>query len=750
MRFYHLLFRTIPQLLTYQSEQDLPMGSLVKVSIGKRTVHGIVMSEVPEPTYECVTIQELIIPEAITLPQIELCKWMSGYYYASLQKCVQLFIPSTIWNHKIKPKKEGFFELTVPLEQAREQLKRSKKQLELLESFAETPLQSETLLKQTSTTAIINALVKKGILIKKEGELLNPDLHHRSKPYHDQPLTSEQQKVLKKIESEVGEPRPSSSEDACPERSRRVHPRLQKFLLHGITGSGKTEIYLQLIKKNIEKDLQTILLVPEIALTTELIQYFTDHFPDQISIVHSHLSEGERVQSWHRIHQGKTKLVLGSRSALFTPWKQLGGIIIDEEHEWTYKQESSPRYHAKTVAERIVGLFHNPVETRLIASLRPAPFLVLGSATPSIESYFQTTPYNLQPTTYNLLSLTHRANLSPLPPVTIVDLRDEYKKKNTTMFSDTLKNAIQKRLEKKEQVILFLNKRGASSSITCRDCGYTPRCPNCDIAFTYHAQLKDFSGGGLICHYCGTFEANLTKCPKCFSVAIRHLGSGTQKAEEQLKQFFPSARILRADKDTTSGKYDFEAIYHQMKNGDADLLIGTQMIAKGLDLPNITLTGIIIADIGLHLPDFRANERVFQLLTQVAGRSGRHKPGEVIIQTYQPYHPSIQAAKNHDYSKFYQEEIQVREALQYPPFSNLIKLIYAHEDARKAEAEAKRMYQQFMTFNPELSTINLSPHYIPRLHGKYIWNIFIRGQNPEKILKNIDLPPGWKIDVDPR
>ena len=320
------------------------------------------------------------------------------------------------------------------------------------------------------------------------------------------------------------------------------------------------------------------------------------------------------------------------------------------------------------------------------------------------------------------------------------------------MFSDVLKNAIQDRLDKKEQTILFLNKRGSSSSITCRDCGYTPRCPNCDIPLTFHAQLRDFRNGGLICHYCGVFQENLSKCPHCSSLAIKHLGSGTQKAEEQLQQFFPHARILRADKDTTSGKYDFEEIYHQMKDQKADILIGTQMIAKGLDLPNITLTGIIIADIGLHLPDFRANERVFQLLTQVAGRSGRHKPGEVIIQTYQPYHPSIQAAKEHDYGKFYEEEIKIREALHYPPFSNMIKLIYAHEDARKAEAEAKSLYSTLSNVTGQWSNvqIGLSPNYLPRLHGKYIWNILIRGEHPQKILKNIDLTPGWKIDVDPR
>jgi|CXWL01.1.fsa_nt_gi primosomal protein N' (replication factor Y) len=659
MHYHHILLKNVPQLLTYQTKESIPVGSLVKVSLGRRIVHGIVLSETRAPAFECSEIEEIIISEAISPLQIALCRWMSTYYICSLQKCVQLFIPTVIWNAKMKVK-------------------------------------------------------------NKDGQLKNPDADQPSKPYHDQPLTAEQKQVLDAIASSSG-------------LSLRVTP----VLLHGITGSGKTEIYLQLIKKNIAQGLQTILLVPEIALTTELIQYFAAHFPDQISIIHSKLANGQRLQSWHRIHQGKTKLILGSRSALFTPWKELGAIIIDEEHEWNYKQEQSPRYHAKTVAEHIVGLQN------------PKPLLILGSATPSIESYYNTIEAS-EAISYKLLNLPYRATAHPLPPVTVVDLRDEYKKKNFSMFSDTLQEAIKDRLEKKEQIILFLNKRGSSSSVTCRDCGYSPRCPNCDIALTYHSKLKDFQQGGLICHYCGHFEANLSSCPNCKSVAIRHLGSGTQKAEDQLQKLFPTARILRADKDTTTGKYDFEALYHQMKDGHADILLGTQMITKGLDLENVTLTGVLIADIGLHLPDFRASERVFQLLTQVAGRSGRHKPGEVIIQTYQPDHPAITFAKNHDYSGFYDYEIAIREQFLYPPFSKIVKLIYAHENPKKAEEEAQKLYSQMSHVTGQWSQVTLSPNYIPRLHSKYVWNIFIRGKNPRELLEGMSIPNGWKVDIDPR
>ena len=681
---YHVLLKNVPQLLTYQASNPVPLGSLVKVTLGKRAVHGVVISEIPTPDFECSEIAEILIPEAISPLQLSLCRWMSHYYFASLQKCIQLFIPTVIWNHKMKPK-------------------------------------------------------------VKDGELVNRDADRPSKPHHEQPLTKEQLEVLEMINSPNSPKTPQSPQS----------PSL--FLLHGITGSGKTEIYLQIVKKAINHGQQTILLVPEIALTTELIQYFAAQFPDQISIIHSHLSNGEKVQAWHRIHQGKTKLILGSRSALFTPWKNLGAIIIDEEHEWNYKQEQSPRYHCKTVAEQIVQLHDKK------------PIMLLGSATPSIESFYQSVNSKdgwdgksplvrgrgSEGNHLCLLSLTHRANFSSLPPVTIVDLRDEYKKKNFSMFSEALQEAMKLRLEKKEQVILFLNKRGSSSSITCRDCGFSPKCPNCDIALTYHSKLKDFNDGGLLCHYCGIFQNNILTCPTCRSAAIRHLGTGTQKAEEQLQQLFPSARILRADKDTTGGKHDFEEIYNKMKDREADILLGTQMITKGLDLPGVTLTGILIADIGLHLPDFRASERVFQLLTQVAGRSGRHQPGEVIIQTYQPDHPAILFAKEHDYIGFYKYEIKIREQFSYPPFSSTIKLIYGDENAKKAQQEAERLHKSLRSVKTRLiaslpPSLDLSPNYIPRLHNKYLWNIFMRGEQLRELLEKTDIPKGWKIDVDPR
>jgi len=753
MYYYQTLVKNVPQLLTYQSQNKIKPGSLVQIPLGPRSSHGLIITTTPQPDFECLEIIKTLIPEAVSPLQIKLSKWMSNYYYASLQKCLQLFLPSPIWNNKIKLKKEQIYRLKTTLEESLDKCKTAPKQHNLIKLFVHDDELHKSVIKKLFSTSIINSLLKKEIIEEIAGEILNPHQNLQQKPPLIHKLNSEQKNALDQILNKWDrKPRSikNTKRTSIPiQENRDDSPNT--FLLHGITGSGKTEIYLQLIKYCIQKDQQCLLLVPEIALTTELIGYFTDHLPDQISIIHSKLSEGERVQNWHRIHQEKTKLILGSRSALFTPWKKLGLIIIDEEHEWTYKQEQSPRYHIKTVTEKLVS------SKWFSENKQEKPLLISGSATPSIESFHQSIQSNSEnrlPTThYQLLTLSHRATKHPLPPVKIVDLRDEYKKKNFSMFSEQLQEALQKRLDRQEQSILFLNKRGSASSITCRDCGFSPKCPNCDITLTFHQQLQKFKNGGLICHYCGYFSENLRNCPHCQSVAIKHIGSGTQKAELQLRELFPTAKILRADKDTTSGRYDFEQIYQQMKTNKADMLLGTQMISKGLDLPNVTLTGIIIADIGLHLPDFRASERIFQLLMQVAGRSGRHKAGEVIIQTYQPDHPAIQAAKNHDFQSFYQQEIDSREQNFYSPFSKSIKLIYADENSQKAYQEAQKLYVELSNSldpkNHKNPTIDIAPHYIPRLHGKFIWNILIRASKPREILEKINLGAGWKVDVDP-
>jgi primosomal protein N' (replication factor Y) len=772
MHYYEVLLKNVPQLLTYQSKEIILTGSLVAVTLGKKDVNGVIIEKVDTPDYDCVSIKKVHIEEAISIDQIELCRWMSNYYCSSLKRCIQLFIPSIIWNQKSTVKRQMFFELSSTAEEAYKSVKNAKKQRELIEFLQKNGRTDEKTLKKGFSSNIIKSVLEKKLILKIEGDLLNPDLHHSSKPHHNQALTIEQEKVLGAILNKENK-KHRKANDEIKKQGNKEHNEpisssfpcslISSYLLHGVTGSGKTEVYLQIVKDNMSKGLQSVLLVPEIALTTELIQHFTEHFPREISILHSKLSDRERVQSWHRIHQGETKLILGSRSALFTPWKNLGTIIVDEEHEWTYKQESSPRYHVKKVAHALAELRKD--SSRAVPSLK----IILGSATPSIESYFEHSTLDSR-----LLTMSYRTNNAQLPPIHLIDLREEYQKKNYSMYSEKLQTSIAERLEKKEQVVLFLNKRGSSSSITCRDCGYTPNCEDCDISLTFHSKLKEFNEGGLICHYCGLFKDNIRNCPECQSVAIKYFGAGTQKAEQQLQELFPKARILRADKDTTGGKYDFKHIYHKMLDGEADILLGTQMIAKGLDLPNVTLTGVLLADIGLHIPDFRASERVFQLMTQVAGRSGRHKPGEVIIQSYQPDHPSLQAAKNYNYEGFYQQELSNRKLLNYSPFSKSIKLIFGHENPKIAEEEAILLYgklqdvisresrvksqgtiDQALDSGPstldstQAPTIELAPNYISKLHGKYLWNILIRSNNPREVLRSVKLPKGWKIDVDP-
>jgi len=506
-----------------------------------------------------------------------------------------------------------------------------------------------------------------------------------------------------------------------------------KFLLHGITGAGKTEIYLQ-IAQNLQENEQMLLLVPEISLTPQLIEYFAHGTGQAIATIHSRLSESEKRNIWQKIHLGKVKIVVGSRSALFAPFPNLKRIIIDEEHEWSYKQDQTPRYHARTVAEKICEIL-------------PDCKMVLGSATPSVESY-----YKAKTDEYKLLNLTERAIAnSKLPQVEIVDLREELRKGNYSIFSDLLIQKITEKLEKKEQVILFLNRRGAASSISCRECGNIVQCDHCDVAMTYHISNNK---PRLICHYCGIIKAPPTKCPKCSSLYIKLIGTGTQKIEQEAKKLFPNARIFRADRDTTSHKDSFEELYQKLRDREIDILIGTQMIGKGLHLPKVNLVGIILADIGLHVPDFRSSEKTFQTITQVAGRAGRKDPGEVIIQSYMPENPAIACAQQHDYLTFYNYEIEGRKHTSYPPFGEIIRLLITHVDRNKCLLEHNKILTllQNTVRDEKIKDVEILAHpaLIQRIHNKFRYVITLKGQNLDKLI--LPLMPQlhqWKIDRDP-
>ncbi|MEH7400689.1 primosomal protein N' [Gottfriedia acidiceleris] len=461
----------------------------------------------------------------------------------------------------------------------------------------------------------------------------------RSKPL---PLIEEQQIAFEQIVS------------SFHERKNKIH------LLHGVTGSGKTEVYLQAIQEVLSEGKEAIVLVPEISLTPQIVGRFKSRFGNDVAVLHSGLSIGEKYDEWRKIQRKEVKVVVGARSAIFAPFENIGMIIIDEEHETTYKQDEHPRYHARDIAIWRGEYHHCPI--------------VLGSATPTLESFARAGKG-----VYELNTMSKRVNQGPLPEVEIVDMREQLRIGNRTMFSTALHEKILDRLEKKEQIILFLNRRGYSSFVMCRDCGYTIQCPHCEVSLTYHKHNHH-----LKCHYCG-YETYMPKqCPSCQSEHIRFFGTGTQKVEEAITKTYPEARVIRMDNDTTSRKGAHEKMLKQFGNGEADILLGTQMIAKGLDFPNVTLVGVLAADSSLHLPDFRASERTFSLLTQVSGRAGRHeKPGEVVIQTYSPEHYSIELAKTQDYVAFYEEEMKIRRSFRYPPFYYLVLISIAHNDLIK-------------------------------------------------------------------
>lgn len=488
------------------------------------------------------------------------------------------------------------------------------------------------------------------------------------------------------------------------------------FLLKGVTGSGKTEVYMKLVERVLLEGKSAIILVPEIALTPQMIERFKGRFGVNVALFHSKLSDGERFDEWFRVKEGKTKVIVGARSAIFLPAKNLGLIIIDEEHENTYKSEQNPKYQTKEVAEYLSELKGCKV--------------ILGSATPSIETYYRALTGEMK-----LLELNSRVDNKPMPPMKVIDMRNELKGGNKSLFSRELFIAIQERLKRKEQIILFLNRRGFSTFVSCRSCGYVFKCDECDISMTYHKN------GLLICHYCGKTKREPRECPKCHSKYVKFFGAGTQRVEEEVKKYFNNVQILRMDVDTTRDKHSYERIYNTFKNGEADILIGTQMVSKGLDFKNVTLVGILAADMSINIPDYRAAERTFQIITQVAGRAGRgDKQGEVLIQTYTPQHYSLQYAVNYDYEGFYEKEFTVRAMMKYPPFG---KLLLINGTSKKEELLKNFMHKITMMIKPlvesclDIEILGPIPCMISKVKENYRWQIVIKGEFDSYFSKNI-------------
>ncbi len=505
------------------------------------------------------------------------------------------------------------------------------------------------------------------------------------------------------------------------------------FLLEGVTGSGKTEIYLRAAEETVGRGRQALILVPEIALTPQAVRRFLSRFPGQVGLVHSKLSEGERYDTWRRARAGLLNVMIGARSALFAPLPNIGLIVVDECHDSSYHQAEPPFYHAVTAAQAYA---------RLCGAV-----CVLGSATPTVEQR-----YLAETGRIHKLELPRRIQISNgldgrggLPPVHIVDMREELKAGHRGTFSRLLLEELGATLKRGEQAILFLNRRGTATYVFCRDCGHVLKCPNCETPLTLHLEEKE----RLLCHTCGYQRSKPKTCPQCGGKQIREYGLGSEKVEAEVNALFPKARTLRWDWDTTRAKDAHEMILTHFANHKADVLVGTQMLAKGLDLPMVTLVGIVLADVGLNLPDPFAGERVFQVLTQVAGRAGRsERGGRVILQTFAPEHPVIQAAARHDVDGYYRYELEQRRRLGYPPFSRLVRLEYRSTDQAAAEKEARKVAEKLAAIGDRLSVIGPVPCFFAKVGGYYRWQIVLRGSNPRELLRDVRLD-GWRMEVDP-
>jgi primosomal protein N' (replication factor Y) len=568
--------------------------------------------------------------------------------------------------------------------------KRKKKQIEILSFFCEHPQEiplSELLLQLSTTRTTVQKCVEAGWLIW-EDQVLYRD------PYQQQefaastplPLTGQQAQAFQQIAAAIEQ------------------PHSETLLLHGVTGSGKTEIYLQAIAQVLERGEEAIVLVPEISLTPQMVERFKSRFGERVAVLHSALSKGEKYDEWRKLRAGECQVAIGARSAIFAPFTRLGLIIMDEEHESSYKQEDHPKYHARVIAQWRAS-YHGAA-------------LILGSATPAVETYF-----DARSGRYQYLQLNERVQGRSFPTVHLVDMREELQQGNRSMFSQPLQQALLACADRGEQAILFLNRRGFSTFVLCRECGEAVTCPHCDITLTYHR-----TNDTLRCHYCGYAMTLPVQCPQCESRHIRHFGAGTQRVEKELQRLFPQLRVIRMDVDTTSRKGAHQRLLQQFAKGQADILLGTQMIAKGLDFPHVTLVGVIAADSMLHLPDFRAAERTYQLLTQVSGRAGRHQhPGQVVVQTYQTDHYSIQMMQKQQEEAFYRQESLLRKRLHYPPFCELFQFLLTHPDRvtllKKGQQLAARLQQQLPPSGQLLGPV---PAVIPRIKDLYRLQILIK------------------------
>jgi primosomal protein N' (replication factor Y) (superfamily II helicase) len=680
------------------------VGSRVRVPFRDKSALATVVAVTEQSEAKGIRIIEALVGEAPILSEqlLELARWIGAYYCCPIETVMRSLLPQVIRRAEVGWKKQLFVQpgRKITNEEIEKLRKRAPRQAELLEAISqlEAPIRASHLLRQTSLdNQTLRALVKRGLAeLREEAVVRDPHGDEQFIATSNLILNQEQSSALSEITQALDSP-----ENARP------------ILLHGVTGSGKTEIYLQSIRAALGRGSTAIVLVPEISLTPQTVERFKGRFADMqdaVAVLHSHLSEGERHDEWYKIHSGQARIAIGARSAIFAPLKNLGLIVVDEEHETTYKQEEAPRYHARDVA--------------IVRAKFEKCVAVLGSATPSLESY-----HNAAIGKYRLVTLTQRIDEKQMPLMRIVDLRQERRKeKAAAILSEKLRGAIADRLDKREQTILFLNRRGFSTSLLCSNCGEARNCPNCSVALTFHRHPA--IAGRLSCHLCGHTAAVPKKCPACGQDTLIYAGFGTERVESTVSQIFPKAVVRRMDADSMTRKEAYRETLRNFRTGKIDILVGTQMIAKGLHFPNVTLVGIINADLSLHLPDFRAGERTFQLLTQVAGRAGRGETsGEVFVQTYTPFSPSIQFARHHDFAGYFQQELEFRERCDFPPFKHaiLITVRSAHEGRAKLSAETlQRRLKEALP--KEFIVGDATPAPLEKLQGQFRFHILMRGE----------------------
>lgn len=706
---------SLDKLFTYKYDDSLleiKKGSFVNVPFGakNKSMAGLVFEILEESEQdnlkEIESIREYM---SLTEKQLEIVKIIRDKYLCTYSDAVRAIIPSCILNQNLQ-KTRGMLYIENPLEgRYDKEIYRS-----IYKIAADNPGvydKNNLSRKFNISLSSINSMIKHSFL-KEKVRIVSRYDNREFPEFKELKLNFEQQKAYDRI---------TGSKDKV-------------FLIKGVTGSGKTEVYMHLVKNSIDKGKDAIILVPEISLTPQMVERFKGRFGRKITIYHSRLSDGEKQDEWQRVKNGEVKIAIGARSALFMPFNNLGLIIIDEEHEASYKSEQNPKYDSIELSKIMAGIYDAK--------------LVLGSATPSVNSYYESKAGRI-----SLINMDNRAYGKSLPKVSIVDMREELRSGSRSIFSRKLKEEIEYNLKNKEQIILFINRRGFSSFVSCRSCGYVFKCDKCDVSMTYH-----ISDNSMTCHYCGKKQMVPKVCPKCGSKYVKYFGLGTEKVEEEIKKLYNNVKTIRMDYDTTREKNSYENIYNSFKAGKADVLIGTQMIAKGFDFRNVTLVGIIAADLSLNLPDYRSSERTYQLITQVSGRSGRgDKEGRVIVQTYTPEHYSIETAASEDYDKFYQEEIKLRSSMNYPPFSDILLINFSSKDEKEVIDNINKLYQLLNSKKYDLEILGPSPSGISKIKDNYRWRIILKGQihnETAQEIKNLiydnfkQLSKSFKISLD--